>query len=116
MRTLTDAMNKSEIYKGVLSEVDTLLKMYFTFPVTSATAERAFSSLRRIKTFLRSTMTHCQLNYPFLLYVHTNVTDVLDLSSIAKQFIPVNSRRINNFNFLYCTLLRCNYCELAPKI
>lgn len=45
MRTLTDAMNKSEIYKGMLGEVDKLLKMYFTFPVTSATAERAFSSL-----------------------------------------------------------------------
>ena len=46
MRTLTDAMNKSEIYKGMLSEVEKLLKMYFTFPVTSAIAERAFSSLR----------------------------------------------------------------------
>ena len=30
MKTLTDAMNKSEIYKGILSEVDKLLKMYFT--------------------------------------------------------------------------------------
>ena len=57
LRTLTDAMNKSEIYKGMLSEVDKLLKVYFMFPVTSATAERAFSSLHRIKTFLRSTMT-----------------------------------------------------------
>ena len=85
-------MNKSEIYKGMLSEVDKLLKMYRTFPVTSATAERAFSSLRRIKTFLRSTMTHCQLKNHFLLYVHANVMDVLDLSSIAKQFISVNSR------------------------
>ena len=46
MRTLTDVINNSEIYKGMLSEVDKLLKMYFTFPVTSATAERAFSSFR----------------------------------------------------------------------
>jgi len=56
MRTLRDAMNNSEVYRGMLSGVD---KLYFTFPVTSATANRAFSSLRRIKTFLRSTMTHC---------------------------------------------------------
>ena len=56
MRTLTDAMNNSEVYRGMLSEVD---KLYYTFPVTSATANRAFSSLCRIKTFLRSTMTHC---------------------------------------------------------
>ena len=38
LRTLTDAMNKSDIYEGMLSEVDKLLKVYFAFPVTSATA------------------------------------------------------------------------------
>ena len=55
VRTIAEAMNKSTIYKGMLGEVDKLLKLYFTFPVTIATAERSFSSLRRIKTFLRST-------------------------------------------------------------
>ena len=97
VRTLTDAMNKSEIYKGMLSEVDKLLKLFLTLPVTSATAERAFSSLRCIKTFLRSTMTQCRLNNLFLLYVHTGVTDMLDLTHIAKEFVSVNSRRINYF-------------------
>ena len=81
----------------MLSEVDKLLKIYFTFPVTSATAERAFSSLRRIKTFLRSTMTQCRLNNLFLLYVHTDMTDMLDLTHIAKEFVSINSRRINYF-------------------
>ena len=94
MRTLTGAMNKSEIYKDMLSEVDKLLKMYFTFPV-KVQQPRAFSSLRRIKTFLQSTMTRCRLNNLFQLYV----TDVLDLSSIAKQSSSVNSRRIKDFNF-----------------
>lgn len=97
LRTLTDAMNKSNIYKGMLSEVDKLLKVYFTFPVTSATAERAFSSLRRLKTFLRSTMTQCRLNNLFLLYIHTGMTDMLDLTKIAKEFVSVNSRRSNYF-------------------
>ena len=31
MRTLRDAMNKNEIYKGMLSGVDKVLKMYCTF-------------------------------------------------------------------------------------
>jgi len=44
-------------------------------------------------------MTHCQLNNLFLFYVHTNVTDVLDLSSIAKHFISINSQRIGKFKF-----------------
>lgn len=104
LRTLIDAMNRNEIYKGMLSEVDKLLKIYFTFQVTSTTAEPAFSSLCQIKTFLRGTMTHCRLNNLFLLYAHTDVTDMLDLSYIAKEFVSVNSRRIilERFEFLYC--------------
>ena len=97
VRTIAEAMNTSDIYKTMLSEVNRLLQLYFTFPVTTATAERSFSSLRRIKTFLRSTMTECRLNNLFLLYVHKSMTDTLDLSQIAKHFISVNSRRMNYF-------------------
>ena len=87
IRTIAEAMNTSDIYKTMLCEVNKLLQLYFTFPVTTATAERSFSSLRRIKTFLRSTMTECRLNNLFLLYVHKSTTDALDLSQIAKDFV-----------------------------
>ncbi len=52
VRTISDVLNQSSIIRGMLNEVDKLVKVYLTFPVTSATAERSFSSLRRIKTFL----------------------------------------------------------------
>jgi len=45
------------------------LKIAMTFGVTSASAERSFSSLRRIKTYLRSTMTQERLNHLAMLYV-----------------------------------------------
>ena len=51
VRTIADTINQSDFVKGMLSEVDKLLRAYLTFPVTSATAERSFSSLRRVKTF-----------------------------------------------------------------
>ena len=54
VRTIVDALNDSNLVKGMFSEVDKVLCLYFTFPVTSATAERSFSSLRLIKTYLRS--------------------------------------------------------------
>ena len=59
-RTIADALNYSNLVKGMFSEIDKVLRLYFTFPVTSATAERSFSSLRLIKTYLRSTMTSQQ--------------------------------------------------------
>ena len=54
VRTIANAIQQSEIYKleEMLSEIDKVLKICFTFSVTSATAERLFSSLRRIKTYL----------------------------------------------------------------
>ena len=48
-------IEQSAIYKDMLSEVDKMLKIFFTFPVTNVTAERSFSSLMRLKTYLRST-------------------------------------------------------------
>ena len=97
LRTIADAMNQSEIYKRMLGEIDKVLKLYFTFPVTSSTAERSFSSLRRLKSFLRSTMTQSRLNNLLLLYVHTSETDDLELENIAREFISVNTRRLNYF-------------------
>ena len=67
------------------------------FPVTAATAERGFSSLRRIKTFLRSRMTSCRLNNVFLLYIHQHLTDSLDMVAMGRQFVSVNTRRQNYF-------------------
>ena len=99
VRTIVTAMSESAIYQGMLQEVDKLLKLYLTFPVTTATAERSFSSLRHVKTYLRSTMTSCRLNNLFLLYIHKEKTDALDLCKVAKEFVSVNSRRSHYFQF-----------------
>ena len=45
VRAIADTLNLSKIVKGMLGEVDKLLRVYLTFPTTSATAERSFSSL-----------------------------------------------------------------------
>jgi len=47
---------------GMLTEFNKLLKIILTVPVLSCTAETSFSALRRLKTFLRSTMTQNRLN------------------------------------------------------
>ena len=74
------------VYIGMFREVDKLLKSYRTFPVTTSTAERSFSSLQHMKTYLGSTMTCWRLNNLFLLYIHQHITDSLDLCKIAGEF------------------------------
>ena len=68
-----------------------------TIPITTATAERSFSALRRIKTYLRSTMTEAKLNNVLLLHTHRELFDELDLVQIANMFVSVNSRRKSYF-------------------
>ena len=64
-------------------EVDKLVRIYLTSPITTATGERSFSALRCIKTYLRwSTMSQQHLNNRMLLNVHKDLTDGLDLPTI----------------------------------
>ena len=93
IQTVCDAMNTNKTYKSVLSEVHKLLRLYLTIPVTSSTAERTFSVLRRLLTYLRSIMTEKRLNNCMLLHVHKDLTDKIDEIDVAKEFISVNNER-----------------------
>ena len=77
--------------------VHRLLRIYLTVPMSSATAERTFSALRRVKNYLRTTMTQKRLNNVMLLHAHKQRTDDLNLREIATEFIGRNSRRRNYF-------------------
>ena len=74
--TAIDALNSCQ--KSIFPNVHTLLTIACTLPVTTASAERSFSSLRRLKTYLRSTMSTERLNGLSLLYVHSQVTITAD--------------------------------------
>jgi hypothetical protein len=70
----------------MLSEVVHLINHFYTIPVTTSTAERTFSALRRLKTYLRTTMSQERLNYAMYLYVHKSRTDSIDLNEIANSY------------------------------
>ena len=93
LRTLCDVMNDVSCSKVMFSEIFKLLRIVLTIPVTTATAERSFSTLRRLKTFLRSTMSQPRLNYVMMLHIHKDKTDQLKSIDIAKEFISFNDQR-----------------------
>jgi len=51
-----------------------LIKILVTLPVSTCTAERSFPALRRLKTFLRSTMGQNRLNGLALLNIHREIS------------------------------------------
>ena len=67
------------VMRAIYSEIVNLV----VIPATNATSEGTFSPLRRVKTYLRSTMTQTRMNNLITLHVHKESTDALDLNVIA---------------------------------
>ena len=83
LRTFSDILNARPSTKVMFDEVAHLLQIVLTIPVTTATAERTFSVLRHLKTFLRSSMSQPHLNHVTILHIHKERTDQLDMLEMA---------------------------------
>ncbi|XP_029345910.1 52 kDa repressor of the inhibitor of the protein kinase-like, partial [Acyrthosiphon pisum] len=69
-----------------------LLKVLATLPVSTATPERTFSTLKRVKTFLRSSTGQERLTGIALLSVHRDVT--VNPDEVLNQFALQKDRNI----------------------
>jgi len=85
--------------KGIdlLSEVFILMKLVLVMPASNATSERSFSALRRLKTYLRTTMAQARLNNLLVLHIHKEKTDALDLRQCGDDFVALSEHRLNVF-------------------
>lgn len=81
----------------LIPEVVKLVKISLTIPVSTCTAERSFSALRRLKTYLRSTMTQAKLNNTSIMHVHKEEARKLNLETVANDFIKRSTVRRNTF-------------------
>ena len=61
------------------SEIIVLLKLYLVSPATNAVSEPSASLMRRIRNWLRSTMSQERLNYCMLLSIRKEKTDKINL-------------------------------------
>ena len=60
-----------------------LLKIALTISVSTTKCERTFSALKRIKTYLRSSMSEERLNDMAILAIEQDLTDNLKLDNIV---------------------------------
>ena len=83
--------------KELLNQIIVLVKLILVMPATNSTSERSFSAMRRVKTYLRSTMLQERLNHLMLLHVHKELTDNLNMTKVGNEFIKSSERRIHVF-------------------
>ena len=85
--------NMSADTRLLFIEVEKLLRLLLVCPATSCEAERSFSALRRIKTWLRNSMTQVRLNAAAICNVHKDRLDKMGVKSIAADFAGRNELR-----------------------
>lgn len=70
------------------------LRILLTIPVTVASAERSFSKLKLIKTYLRSTMSQDRLNSLATLSIENDEAKKIDFKNILTKFAIAKARKI----------------------
>ncbi|XP_039023725.1 zinc finger MYM-type protein 1-like [Hibiscus syriacus] len=68
-------------------------RILLTVPVTVASAERSFSKLKLIKTYLRSSMSQERLNGLAILAIEKEMIGNIDVDVIINDFASQNARR-----------------------
>lgn len=90
-KTTSDVLNEFKLMvpecRQLFPCVQKILETILVVPPSSASAERSFSQLRRVKSWLRSTMTQKRLNSLLILTVHKKALDCLDRSAVLNEFI-----------------------------
>ena len=99
--TIRDFFNLLYItYNSIASSFPNVLAAMFNFlslPVTTATAERSFSKLKLIKTFLRSQMSQDRLDGLSILSIEAEKANQIDQSKVALTFARAKVRKVPMF-------------------
>ena len=69
-------------------------RILLTVPVTVASAERSFSKLKLLKSYLRSTMSQERLNGLVILSIENEMLEKLEFENIIEDFASQNARKL----------------------
>ena len=87
----------SDSQRSLIPEVCRFASLILVMPATNAVSERSFSSLRRVKSYLRVTMSQTRVNGLMVLHVHKTLTDSLSLIDIGNDFVKGSNHRESIF-------------------
>ena len=92
--TIVEALK--QIDSDFFPNLNTILRIAATYPVTTCECERSISKLRLIKSMLRTTMLQERMNSLAMLHVHSDLQ--LDNGAIIDRFANYRPRRMKLTN------------------
>lgn len=84
--TILETLTFVDRYADAFFETMRLLKIAASIPVASAEAERSFSKLRLVKSYLRTTMSTERLSDIIIIAAHKSRAKMIDLDIVVDQF------------------------------
>ena len=79
--------------RKLIPSICNIINLILVNPATSCTPGRSFSTARRLKTWLRSTMKCKRFNNLGILLTHKEMTDDINLVTIGNEFISKHAER-----------------------
>lgn len=95
VKHIIDSISETDV-KTMIPEVVKLCRLYIVHPATTATAERSFSTLRRLKSYLRGTMSQSRLNSLLILTMYRERVDLIDMVDLVNEFIARGDTKRRN--------------------
>ena len=90
--------NIENLFRSMFVQVESLLKLCLLSPASPCAAERSFSTFRRLKTYLRSTMTQNRLNSLMLCQIHNKYASNMDIGN------QIYRNKLHELNYLHSFL------------
>ena len=90
---LKELFLKSNV-KEIFPTIFLLFRIYLIFPITNANAERSFSALKRLKTWLRNSMGQERLSSIALLNIESEEAEKLCCEKIVDEFALKKNRKL----------------------
>lgn len=83
---------KNVVIKHIYPNLYKLLQVAMTIPISSSTCERSFSSMRRIKNWLRSSMGQDRFGYLSILNIERDLANSINTTIIIDNYAKKNRR------------------------
>ena len=87
----------TEEVRNLFPAINALAHLLQLSPPSSAEPERTFSSLRRLKTWLRNTVSQNRLNAIAICHVHQDILDLVDVDELVNDFATRSTIRKSLF-------------------
>lgn len=92
-KSIIDMVQSLEKMPIAFSQIIQLMYIVLTLPVTTASNERFFSTLKRVKSYLRTTMGDERLSHLMLMAVEPEMVKTFNMEDLVNEFALKRQRR-----------------------